>query len=334
MAWFRWHEGTCSDPKFHLIARKSGQPVAFALAIWAMLLERASAANSRGNVSGFDCESADAALGMPEGATQAIYEAMVTKGMIVDDRIAKWEERQPKKEDVTSTERSKEFRARQKAKTSLQDTEPQRQETLDTDSQHDETQCNAMQRDATPSNEAQRQETLDKIRIDKSIKGNIKTPPISPPGGREGLKQKVSQISPAAEKPPVPDDDKFQELPSIEFQELREFWDKEMRCEGPMAGFREYKTLKKARDRTGMSCWPGLGVILNDVEQRKTARIWNPGYEIGLGRYLTEKTWLAPVVPRASPAPLQGGEKQSEGDMAAQKTWENYQNLKAKGIVS
>lgn len=92
MAWFRWHEGTCSDSKFHLIARKSGQPVAFALAIWAMLLERASAANTRGNVSGFDCESADAALGMPEGATQAIYEAMVAKGMIVDVRIAKWEE--------------------------------------------------------------------------------------------------------------------------------------------------------------------------------------------------------------------------------------------------
>lgn len=123
-------------------------------------------------------------------------------------------------------------------------------------------------------------------------------------------------------------------MPSIEFQELREFWDKEMRCEGPLAGFREYKTLKKARDQTGKSCWPGLGVILNDVEQRKSARIWNPGYEIGLGRYLAEKTWLAPVVPRASPPTLQTGEKQNEGDRAAQKTWENYQNLKAKGIVS
>ena len=83
MAWFRWHEGTASDPKFHLIARKSGQPVAFALAIWAMLLERASAAEVRGDVSGFDCESADAALGMPDGAAQAIYDAMVAKGMVV-----------------------------------------------------------------------------------------------------------------------------------------------------------------------------------------------------------------------------------------------------------
>ena len=166
MAWFRWHEGTSSDPKFHLIARKSGQPVAFALAIWAMLLERASAAEVRGDVSGFDCESADAALGMPDGATQAIYDAMVAKGMVVDGRIAKWEERQPKKEDATSTERVREHRAKQKAK------EVKRQET----------QCN----------EVKRQETPDKIR-----KEYIK-PPLPPHAGGERDLQTSGNAEPQA----------------------------------------------------------------------------------------------------------------------------------------
>lgn len=128
-------------------------------------------------------------------------------------------------------------------------------------------------------------------------------------------------------------EDGLEREPSIEFQELRQFWDKEMRCEGPLAGFREYKTLKKARDQTGMSCWPGIGVILNDVEQRKSARIWNPGYGIGLGRYLAEKTWLAPIVARASPTPALAVAQKSDGDTAARKTWENYQRLKAQGVV-
>ena len=318
MAWFRWHEGTASDPKFHLIARKSGQPVAYCLAVWAMLLERASAAEERGSIEGFDCESADAALGMPEGATQAIYDAMLAKGMITVGRVAKWEERQPVREDSSSTQRSREYRERQKAQKD----------------KGQKTQCNAAQQSATQCNDAQRDATLDKIRIDKNIKGNLRIPPISPQGEGEGAKQKSPQISSDARTPPKPTDNELQEMPGIEFQELREFWDKEMRCEGPLAGFREYKTLKKARDQTDMSCWPGLGVIFNDVEQRKGVRIWNPGYEIGLGRYLAEKTWLAPVVPRASPASAQHERKQSEGDWAAQKTWENYQNLKAKGIVS
>lgn len=184
MAWFRWHEGTSSDPKLHLIARKSGQPVAFALAIWAMLLERASAAEDRGDVGGFDCESADAALGMPDGAAQAIYDAMAAKGMIADGRIAKWEARQPKKEDATSTERVRAHRAKQKAKAE--------------EVKRYETQCNA----------TKRQETPDKIRREY-----IK-PPLPPHAGGEcDLHASATALSKAAsigskpEEPP-PDDPK------------------------------------------------------------------------------------------------------------------------------
>lgn len=83
--------------------------------------------------------------------------------------------------------------------------------------------------------------------------------------------------------------------PPIEFQELRQFYDAEMRVEGPMAGWKEYKQAKAG------GYWPGVSRIVQDIEERKKAHVWNQGYELGLGRYLAERTWLAAVVPRASP---------------------------------
>lgn len=151
----------------------------------------------------------------------------------------------------------------------------------------------------------------------------LNIPPLPPRGEKEG-----GSRNHAADTKERPKDE-----PDMEFLELRRFWDEQMRCEGLYAGFREYKTLKKARDQTGMSCWPGLAIISNDVKKRKNAHIWTPGFEIGLGRYLAERTWLAPVVPRASPPAAAPGEKQSEGDRAAGKTWENYKKLQAMGIV-
>lgn len=162
MEWFRWFEGTATDPKFHLLARKSGQPVAFVLAVWAILLERASAAKPRGGIAGFDCESADAVMGMPDGAACAIVAAMQAKGLIDGERICKWEERQPVRERYEgnpSTDRVQRFRERQR-------------NAID----GDETPCNANE---TPRNAQIRE---DKIREEK----NINTPPLPPTGGRAG----------------------------------------------------------------------------------------------------------------------------------------------------
>ncbi|WP_165177496.1 hypothetical protein [Desulfovibrio sp. ZJ369] len=89
--------------------------------------------------------------------------------------------------------------------------------------------------------------------------------------------------------------------PGLEFVELREFYNREMRAEGPLAGFAEYKQLKAARDMTGASLWPGNARLFDDLAARKEAGVWNRGFEIGLGRYLREKTWLAPIQSRASP---------------------------------
>lgn len=82
--------------------------------------------------------------------------------------------------------------------------------------------------------------------------------------------------------------------PGLEFQELREFYTQEIRSEGPLAGFQEYKQLKASRDRSGASLWPGLHRILDDLTARKQAGVWNPGYAIGLAKYLAQREWRTP----------------------------------------
>jgi len=89
--------------------------------------------------------------------------------------------------------------------------------------------------------------------------------------------------------------------PGLEFQELREFYTQEIRSEGPLAGFQEYKQLKASRDRSGASLWPGLHRILDDLTARKQAGVWNPGYAIGLAKYLAQREWRTPPQPHALP---------------------------------
>ena len=43
MHWFRWHHGLVTDPKLGLIARKADTSMAEVIAVWACLLEAASA---------------------------------------------------------------------------------------------------------------------------------------------------------------------------------------------------------------------------------------------------------------------------------------------------
>ena len=128
MNWFRWYTGTATDPKFLVVARLSGQNVASVVAVWAMLLERASDgvtqcdasvtqcdAVKRGFVTGFDCESADVLLGLQAGAAEAILTALRKKGLLTGDEVTSWKKRQPKRED-SSAERTRAYRERLKEK--------------------------------------------------------------------------------------------------------------------------------------------------------------------------------------------------------------------------
>lgn len=150
MDWFRWWHGTVTDPKFQWVARKSGQPLAAVIAVWAALLECASTATqcnadaTRGNVASFDCNDWDVALNLEDGSVSKIFGAMEQKTLIDEKRIVAWESRQPKREDtgnpntgaLSSTERSRLYREK-------------------------------LKRDATNGNEAQRNATAGNDRLEK-----------------------------------------------------------------------------------------------------------------------------------------------------------------------
>ena len=117
MDWFRWHHGSVTDPKFQLIARKSGASLPDVLAVWAYILEQASQASERGSFGEIDAEALDTLFGFPstETRTADILKAMDDRGLTKENRIVSWEKRQPKREreDNTNASRQRTFKAKQ-----------------------------------------------------------------------------------------------------------------------------------------------------------------------------------------------------------------------------
>ncbi|SDZ60171.1 hypothetical protein SAMN05518854_108170 [Variovorax sp. YR266] len=155
MHWFRWHHGTVTDPKFGLIAKKAGTSVAEVIAIWAYLLEAASASEERGHPGTPDFEAIDFALGVQEGSTQRVYGLMQDRALIDGDtgRLAAWERRQPKRErdDETSTDRKRRQREREGAGVTAA-VPPSHTESISV------TPCHAMSRHVPPSHTQRRGE--------------------------------------------------------------------------------------------------------------------------------------------------------------------------------
>lgn len=137
--WFRWHHGTTTDPKFRVVARRSGQPLPHVLAVWAAMLECASSAAARGTLEGWDDEDVAAGLDMDPSAVSDIREAMQGK-TLEGDLVSGWERRQPKRErdeDAgSSTDRVRRHREKHRNGGNADETP----------TKHDETPCNAEQR--------------------------------------------------------------------------------------------------------------------------------------------------------------------------------------------
>jgi hypothetical protein len=123
--WFRWHHGSVNDPKFGLVAKKAGARVGDVIAVWALMLEQASANTERGTHGAIDCDATDFLLGAEDGTTARILEAMTGRGLIADGRIVRWDERQPKRErvDTTAAERKRAQRERERDNTPAGDME-------------------------------------------------------------------------------------------------------------------------------------------------------------------------------------------------------------------
>lgn len=129
--WFRsWH-GAPTDPKWLAIAARAKVPAGIVSAIAWALLDRASQADDRGSVEGFDIETYAAFSGFRVEKIEAVMSALKEKGVIINGRLAAWDRRQPQREDY-SGERVKAFRERRNAV------------------KRDVTQCNAVKREETP----------------------------------------------------------------------------------------------------------------------------------------------------------------------------------------
>lgn len=130
--WFRWHHGSVTDPKFQLIARRSKQRLGDVLAVWAYVLEQASASSDRGRYGELDCESIDCLLGMDDGSAAAILAAMHDRGLLSNGAVKAWEKRQPKREreDDHSTERVRAYRKKHRHETPRNASETPRNATV------------------------------------------------------------------------------------------------------------------------------------------------------------------------------------------------------------
>jgi hypothetical protein len=118
--WFRWHHGTVADPKLRTIAARATArlsrdvTVGHVLAVWAAMMENASQATPRGELSNWSSEDVGVALGMPEEEVEAIFNSMQGKTLDGDELMA-WKRRQPKAEDTSAAARKQAQRERAKS---------------------------------------------------------------------------------------------------------------------------------------------------------------------------------------------------------------------------
>lgn len=94
MQWFRHYHGTSEDPKFRLIARKTGIHLCSILAYWHYVLEYSSDQDDRGSVEGFDLELAAITLDLDDAESKIIFENFYSSKLLKNDRVKSWEDRQ------------------------------------------------------------------------------------------------------------------------------------------------------------------------------------------------------------------------------------------------
>jgi len=115
MDWFRLWHGTTTDPKFRLIAQECATETGKVLALWLYILETSSQSDDRGSMSSFNPKLAACLLDFPLDIISQIESCMVENGLITNGRIAKWDNRQPARQDVTNADRQRRFREKQRS---------------------------------------------------------------------------------------------------------------------------------------------------------------------------------------------------------------------------
>jgi len=271
MDWFRWYHESCTDPKFRVVAKKAakdveGIRVSDVLAVWAMMLERASSCEPRGSFAGFDSEAADAAFDLPEGGAAAILRALAAKDLTKGDRIANWDKRQPKRErEDNSATRVKAFRERKKQENKM--------------SCDNVTPCNATQRQETPRLDKRREEL------------NNRVSPLPPRGGDGATNLPLSPED-------DPDAQPGAEISSLndcvfEFQDLAAAYQQAGGNVDVVPAYKAYQAIRHG--------FP-LARVVDDLKQRKHCDQWKRGKIPKLSNYLRDRVWLNAIPARASPS--------------------------------
>lgn len=138
--WVRlWHDMP-TDPKWRVIAKRSGAAISEVISTYAFVMINASAnATERGRTHNLFADDIAAALDLEEDRVTAILASM--QGKVMDgDRLTGWEKRQPKRED-NSASRAKKWREDQKAERAR--TQPNATERPETETETDNSEANA-----------------------------------------------------------------------------------------------------------------------------------------------------------------------------------------------
>jgi hypothetical protein len=120
MPWFKWWNGTTSDPKFRMIAEECTLSVAVVIGIWAYVLEQASKSEERGSFADLDKRLMAYTLKLEVFDVETVCNAMKRAGIVTENmEVQKWDERQGKREKGeapgASTKRVQALRERQRA---------------------------------------------------------------------------------------------------------------------------------------------------------------------------------------------------------------------------
>lgn len=128
-SWVRlWHDMP-TDPKWRVVAKRSGRSLPEVISVFMFMMTNAGAnATERGELDNWSHDDIAAALDMEAEHVAAIYEAMQGK-TLEGKRLTGWEKRQPKRED-SSAERAKAWRERNR-------TQPNAKKRPDADSEAD-----------------------------------------------------------------------------------------------------------------------------------------------------------------------------------------------------
>lgn len=112
MEWVRLYHDMPSDPKWRVIAKRSGQRIGDVIAVYAFMLTNASGNTlKRGVTQGLVTEDVAAAIDLEDAGVTAILDAMEGK-VVKSGQLLGWEKRNPKRED-SSTDRVRKHRETQ-----------------------------------------------------------------------------------------------------------------------------------------------------------------------------------------------------------------------------